>query len=62
MSLTREQAWQHLCDWIKTESLRKHARAVELVMREAASRYGRGDADVEEWAIAGMLHDADYEQ
>jgi predicted hydrolase (HD superfamily) len=42
--------------------LRRHARAVELVMRAAAERYGVGEADPERWAIAGMLHDADYEK
>jgi predicted hydrolase (HD superfamily) len=60
--MTREEAWQHLCDWTKTDSLRKHARAVEIVMREAANKYGEGEKDVEMWGIAGMLHDADYEQ
>jgi predicted hydrolase (HD superfamily) len=62
MGITREQAWKKLCEWTKTDSLRKHARAVEVVMREAAHRYGGGEADVERWGIAGMLHDADYEQ
>jgi predicted hydrolase (HD superfamily) len=62
MQLTRDEAWTHLCEWTETDSLRKHARAVELVMREAAHRYGRGDADVETWGVAGMLHDADYEK
>jgi predicted hydrolase (HD superfamily) len=60
--LTRQQAWEHLCAWTKTESLRKHARAVEIVMRQAAHTYGRGEEDVETWGMAGMLHDADYEQ
>jgi len=60
--LTREQAWEHLSDWTRTDSLRKHARAVEIVMRAAAHRYGGGAADEEIWGIAGMLHDADYEQ
>ncbi|HXI02062.1 MAG TPA: HD domain-containing protein [Candidatus Saccharimonadales bacterium] len=60
--LTRDEAWTHLCEWTKTESLRKHARAVEIVMRAAAPRYGSGAADEEAWGIAGMLHDADYEQ
>lgn len=60
--LTREAAWDLLCDWTKTDSLRKHARAVEIVMRRAAYEYGEGDKDVEQWGIAGMLHDADYEQ
>jgi putative nucleotidyltransferase with HDIG domain len=60
--ITREEAWQHLCNWTKTESLRKHARAVEIVMQQAASRYGSGTADEEKWRVAGLLHDADYEQ
>jgi predicted hydrolase (HD superfamily) len=59
--LTRDEAWAHLCEWTKTDSLRKHARAVEIVMRAAAVRYGAGEPDVERFGIAGMLHDADYE-
>jgi predicted hydrolase (HD superfamily) len=35
---------------------------VEIVMRQAAHRYGGGAADEEKWAVAGLLHDADYEQ
>ena len=62
MALTREEAWRHLTGWTETPSLRKHARAVELVMRRAAHRYGAGAGDEEAWGIAGMLHDADYEK
>lgn len=62
MTLDRDAAWSQLCAWTETDALRKHARAVELVMRAAASRYGAGDADVERFGIAGMLHDADYEK
>ena len=62
MSLTHDDAWAHLRDWTKTESLRKHARAVEIVMRRAAHQYGTGEVDKEAWGIAGILHDADYEQ
>lgn len=62
MAITREEAWQKLCEWTETDALRYHARAVELVMRAAAERYGEGEADVEAWGIAGMLHDADYEK
>ena len=61
-NLTRDEAWALLCEWTETDSLRKHARAVESVMRAAAHRYGAGDGDVEAWGIAGMLHDADYEK
>jgi predicted hydrolase (HD superfamily) len=60
--LDRDEAWSRLCEWTETDSLRKHARAVELVMRAAALRYGAGAADVERFGIAGMLHDADYER
>jgi predicted hydrolase (HD superfamily) len=50
-----------LCAWTATEALRKHALAVELVMRAAALRYGAGAGDVEAFGLAGLLHDADYE-
>ena len=62
MSLTYQQAQDQLHAWTKTESLLKHARVVEIVMRAAAAKYGGGDADAETWAIIGLLHDADYEQ
>lgn len=62
MSLTREEAWEHLTEWTETDALRRHARAVEVVMRAAAVKYGAGEGDVEQWGIAGMLHDADYEK
>lgn len=59
--LSRDAAWAHLCEWTKTPALRTHARAVELVMRAAALRYGAGATDVERYGLAGLLHDADYE-
>lgn len=62
MSLTREKALQQLRAWTKTQSLLNHARAVEIVMRQAAHRYGGEHADEEVWAVTGLLHDADYEQ
>jgi predicted hydrolase (HD superfamily) len=62
MPIERDEAWAHLCGWTEGESLRKHARAVEVVMRQAAHRYGDGAADEEAWGVAGMLHDADYER
>jgi predicted hydrolase (HD superfamily) len=61
MSLTRDEAWAHLSEWTETDSLRTHARAVELVMRAAATEYGESE-DVEVWGVTGMLHDADYEK
>ena len=62
MTLTRDEGFALLCDWTRTDALRKHARAVEAVMRAAALRYGAGASDVEAFGLAGMLHDADYEQ
>lgn len=59
MSLTRDQALQQLHAWTSNPSLLGHARAVELVMRSAASKYG-GDSEV--WGVTGLLHDADYDQ
>jgi len=58
---TREDAWELLCEYTKGESLRRHALAVETAMRAAAARYGGPDANVDEWGLAGMLHDFDYE-
>lgn len=56
---SREAAWNLLCEWTLSESLRKHARAVEYAMRSYARKYG---ADEETWGIVGMLHDFDYER
>jgi predicted hydrolase (HD superfamily) len=57
--LTRDEAWILLCDWTPSDKLRVHARSVELVMRDLAQRLG---ADVDQFGLAGMLHDADYDQ
>lgn len=54
----RDAAWSVLTEFTKSDSLRKHARAVEASMRAYAAEFGE-DADA--WGIAGMLHDFDYE-
>jgi predicted hydrolase (HD superfamily) len=54
--------WAKLREWTRSESLLKHCRSVEIVMREAARRYGEPGADEELWALTGLIHDADYEQ
>ena len=59
---TYEQAVEKLHEWTTSPALRNHARAVEAAMRQAAHRYGAGDADELRWAITGLLHDADYDQ
>ena len=61
MALTHEQATQQLQAWTASPSLLGHARAVEIVMRAAAAKYG-GGADAEVWGVTGLLHDADYDR
>ena len=58
---SREDAWELLCEYTKGDSLRRHAVAVETAMRACAARYGGPEADADEWALAGLLHDFDYE-
>ena len=55
MTLTRDAAYELLRSWTDSEALMTHARAVEVVMRAAAHRYGAGDADEERFGLAGLL-------
>jgi len=56
--MTRSEAQSILESMTKSESLLRHARTVELVMEAMAEKFGK---DKEEFAITGILHDADYE-
>jgi predicted hydrolase (HD superfamily) len=55
----RDDAWALVCEWIDSDSLRKHVLGVEAAMRGYARRDGE---DEEIWAITGLVHDLDYER
>ena len=58
MDVTREQAWTTLTRYTKSESLLRHALAVEASVRFYARLYGE---DEELWGTVALLHDFDYE-
>ena len=56
---TRQEALELLHQYNESDSLRKHAYAVEGVMRYIARKRGE---DEEKWGIVGLIHDLDYER
>src|SRR3954467_14867478 len=56
--LDREQAWNLLCEFTKSEGLRKHALAVETCVAAYARKFG---ADQQVWSLTALLHDFDWE-
>ncbi len=59
MTLSRGAAWELLTEYTKSESLLKHALAVEAAVRGYARTFGE---DEEAWGIVALLHDFDYER
>lgn len=57
--MTREEAHQLMAAMTDSAALRRHMRTLELVMEAYAERLNQNK---EKWAIAGLLHDADYEK
>jgi putative nucleotidyltransferase with HDIG domain len=57
--LSREDAWQLVCEWIESDSLRKHLLGVEAAMRAYARKWSE---DEEAYAVTGLVHDLDYER
>src|SRR6202051_1110516 len=61
--MDRESAWSLLTEFTQSESLRKHAVAVEACMRACARKWGNGSAEAENlWGVVGLIHDFDYER
>jgi len=56
---TRAEAWELVCEWIQSDSLRKHVLAVEAAMRAYARRFG---GDEELWGVTALVHDLDFER
>jgi putative nucleotidyltransferase with HDIG domain len=58
LNKTRDDGWNLVCEYIQSESLRKHCLAVETAMRAYAVHFGE---DPEYWGLVGLIHDFDYE-
>ena len=56
--MDRDQAWNILCEFTKSESLRRHALAVEACVVAYARKFGE---DEQKWSVTALLHDFDYE-
>jgi len=57
--MNRDEAWALLTEYTKSESLLKHALAVEAAVRGYARKFGENE---EEWGTTALLHDFDYER
>ncbi|MBX9599801.1 MAG: HD domain-containing protein [Bryobacteraceae bacterium] len=56
--MDRARAWEILCEFTKSDSLRRHALAVEACVQAYARKHGQDEA---RWGIAALLHDFDWE-
>src|SRR5499427_4266763 len=60
---SRETAWELLTEFTQSESLRKHAQAVEACMRACSRKFADGSPDAENLCgVVGLIHDFDYER
>jgi len=56
--MDRQQAWDIVCEFTKSDSLRRHALAVEACVEAYASKFGE---DAAKWGVTALLHDFDWE-
>lgn len=60
--MNRQQAEQLLTQWIENENLQLHCRMVADAMEAYAQKLNKDEATVEDWWLAGLLHDLDWEK
>jgi len=56
--MTRDEAWQTVCEFVAGEGLRRHMLGVETCMAAYARKFGENE---EQWAVTALLHDFDWE-
>lgn len=56
--MNRDEAWEIVCEFVQSESLRRHMLAVEACMRAYARKFGENE---QQWAVTALLHDFDWE-
>jgi len=56
--MTRDEAWEIVCEFVQSDSLRRHMLAVEACMRAYAKKF---DENEDQWAVTALLHDFDWE-
>lgn len=56
--MTRDEAWNIVCEFVQNDSLRRHMLAVEACLAEYAKKFGENE---ELWRVTGLLHDFDWE-
>jgi putative nucleotidyltransferase with HDIG domain len=59
LTMNRDDAWALLTEYTKSDSLLKHALAVEAAVCGYARKFGENE---EEWGVTALLHDFDYER
>jgi putative nucleotidyltransferase with HDIG domain len=56
--VSRDQAWAIVCEFVQSDSLRRHMLAVEACVAAYAKKFGENE---EKWAVTALLHDFDWE-
>ncbi|MBV9404170.1 MAG: HAD family hydrolase, partial [Acidobacteriaceae bacterium] len=56
--MTRDEAWNIVCEFVKSEALRRHMLAVEACLTAYARKF---EEDERQWAVTALLHDFDWE-